>query len=333
MATRSGGKSTEAPAAGSKKKPPTAFQIWFEDAWAGWLKHVSLILAAALLFVLYMSDLLNERFVGIILGFGVGIGAIFFAGTPAREHATTNRQKLALYAVCGLWALCSGYALWYGLYPGQPYAVTSLTDEGTSTKPLDVPDGGKAVYVKGTLKGGGGDVNATYKVKGQWQGGSGMAEGSLTRFISTGRVGRRGVAKSTNEFTEQRRYLGRTKGPLTLTLEQKDEQLDKDLQIEVLRAPIPPLVIYILSGIVFVLALIMDRVLDRKGRTFLGMAAAVSLFFSTYFGFEQVSRHAIVRPAIGALLFAFIGAGIGSWLITAIVKKLTPEKKRRPARA
>ena len=333
MATRSGGKSTEVPSAGGKKKLPSAFQIWFEDAWAGWLKHVALILAAALLFVLYMSDALNEHFVGVILGVGVGIGAIIFAGTPAREHATTNGQKAALYAVCGLWALCAGYPLWYGLYPGTPYATATLSEEGTSTKPLDVPDGGKAVYVKGTLKGGGGDVDAKFKIKGQWQGGSAVAEGSLTRFISTGRVGRRGVSRNTNEFNEQRRYLGRTKGPLTLTLDSKDEQLDKELQIEVLRAPIPPLLIYLLSGVVFVLALVLDRKLDPKGRTFLGMAAAVSLFFSTYFGFEQVSRHSIVKPAIGSLLVAFIGAGIGSWLITAIVKKLTPEKKRRSARA
>src|SRR5262245_52875617 len=188
MATRSGGKSSDSSAAGSKRKPPTAFQIWFEDAWAGWLKHVALILAAALLFVLYMSGLLNERFVGIVLGFGVGIGAVFFAGTPAREHAKTQGQKAALYLVCGLWAACSGYALWYGLYPGQAYAATTLTDEGSSTKPLDVPAGGKAIYVKGTLKGGGGDVNAVFKIKGQWEGGGATAEGSLTRFISTGRV-------------------------------------------------------------------------------------------------------------------------------------------------
>jgi drug/metabolite transporter (DMT)-like permease len=333
MATRSGGKSSDSSAAGSKRKPPTAFQIWFEDAWAGWLKHVSLILAAALLFVLYMSDLLNERFVGIILGFGVGIGAIFFAGTPAREHATTQGQKVALYAVCGLWAACSGYALWYGLYPGAPYATLTLSDEGTTSKPLDIPDGGKSIYVKGKLKGGGGDVNATFKIKGESQAGNVTAEGSLTRFTSTGRVGRRGVARNTTEFTERRLYLGRTKGPLTLTMEQKDETLDKDMEVEVLRAPVPPIAIYILSGVVFVLALALDRKLDPKGRTFLGMAAAVSLVFATYFGFEQVSRHAIVRPAIGSLLAAFIGGGIGSWLITAIVKKMTPEKKRRPQRA
>src|SRR5262249_12821223 len=77
----------------------------------------------------------------------------------------------------------------------------------------------------------------------------------------------------------------------------------------------------------------LDRKLDPKGRTFLGMAAAVSLVFATYFGFEQVSRHAIVRPAIGSLLAAFIGGGIGRWLVTAIVKKMTPEEKRPPHRA
>src|SRR5262245_16891247 len=227
MATRSGGKSSDSSAAGSKRKPPTAFQIWFEDAWAGWLKHVSLILAAALLFVLYMSDLLNERFVGIILGFGVGIGAIFFAGTPAREHAKTQGQKVALYAVCGLWAACSGYALWYGLYPGAPYATVTLSEEGVASKPVDIPAGGKSLYISGHLKGGGGDVNASFRIKGESQAGSLTADGSLSRVTSTGRVGRRGVARSTTEHNERRLYLGRTQGPLTLTLENKDEALDK----------------------------------------------------------------------------------------------------------
>jgi drug/metabolite transporter (DMT)-like permease len=332
MATRSGGKSSDSSAAGTKRKPPTAFQIWFEDAWAGWLKHVSLILGAALLFVLYMSGLLNERFVGLILGVGVGIGAIFFAATPAREHAKTQAQKVALYIVCGLWAACAGYALWYGFYPGAPYATLTLSDEGSASKPLDVPSGGKSVYVKGKLRGGGGDVNAIFKIKGESQAGSVVAEGSLQRVTTTGRVGRQ-AARGTTEHNERRIYLGRTQGPLTLTLEQKDDTLDKELTVEVLRAPVPPLVIYILSGVVFVLALALDRKLDPKGRTFLGMAAAVSLVFATYFGFEQVSRNAIVKPAIGSLLAAFIGGGIGSWLITAIVKKMTPEKKRRPQRA
>ena len=334
MATR-GGKSREAaPAAGSTKgKPPTAFQIWFEDAWSGWLKHVSLILGAALLFVMYQLEFLNQRFLGLLIGFGLGLGAIIFAATPAREHATTGKMKAALYGLCAVWAVCAAYPIVYGLFPGHPYASATLTDEGSTTKPLDVPSGGKSVYVKGQLKGGGGDVTATFKIKGDWQGGSATAEGALGRMITTGRVGRRGTARSTTEFTERRLYLGRTRGPVTLTLESRDEALDKEMQVELLWAPVPPLLIYVLSGLVFVFALVLDRKLDPKGRTALGISAAVSLVFATYFGFEQVSRNNIVRPAIGSLLLAFIAGGIGSWLITAIVKKMTPDKKRRSSRA
>src|SRR5215813_12421395 len=115
MATRGSGKTRDAgpPAAGTKGKLPSAFQIWFEDAWAGWLKHVALILGAALLFVLYQLEFLNQRFVGLLIGFGLSIGAIVFAASPAREHAKSGGQKAALYALCAVWALCAGYPVAY----------------------------------------------------------------------------------------------------------------------------------------------------------------------------------------------------------------------------
>jgi hypothetical protein len=326
---------TQPPRSGGPKpggKPPTAFQIWFEDAWAGWLKHVSLILLAALLFVLYQLDLLNERALGLIIGLGVPIGALVIAATPAREHIKTPGQRFALYAICALWAGCAVYPILYGLFPGEPYAKGELADEGSQVT-LQAPGGGKAVYVSGKLRGGGGDVNATFKIAGNWEGGSHTVEGSLSRVIVTGRVGRRGVTHGSAEFNERRLYLGRTTGPVTLRMEQKDEAIDKNVSVELLRAPVPPMIIMILSIVVFGAALGLDRVLDPKGRTSLGVAAAISLTFSIYYGFEQVSRHNLVKPAIGSIFFAIIVGGIGGWIVAWVVKKMTPEKKKRPARA
>src|SRR5205823_134383 len=96
------GSGASKPAAG--RKPPTAFQLWFEDAWAGWLKHVSLILFAALLFVLHQLDVLNEHTIGLVLSLGISLGALVIAAGPARGHVKTAGQGAALYILCGVWA-------------------------------------------------------------------------------------------------------------------------------------------------------------------------------------------------------------------------------------
>src|SRR5262249_31877341 len=264
--------------AASGKKPPTAFQIWFEDAWAGWLKHVSLILFAALLSALYQLDLFTERMLGLIMALGVSLGAMVMAASPARAHAQTRTLTAVLYLLCAVWALDAIYPIVYGIFPGKAYASGKLTDEGSEVT-LSAPSGGKAVYTTAKLRGGG-DVNAPFVISGRWDGGAGQVKGELTRNIVRVRVGRRGSGSATTEFNEQTHYLGRTRGAVTLKLEQKDENIDKEVTIELRPAPLPPLIIYVTAGLVFVFALALDRMLDRKGRTSLGISAAVSLLFA-----------------------------------------------------
>jgi hypothetical protein len=313
------------------KKLPSAFQIWFEDAWGSWLKHVALILFAGLLFLIYKIDLFNERVLGLMLSLGVAFGALVMAAVPAREHIRTGGQRAAFYLLCAVWAVCAAYPIIYGIFPGRALASGMLGDEG-STVTLDVPDGGKAVHVVGKLRGGG-EAIASYKITGSWQGGSGGVEGQLSRAIAHVRVGRRGSGSQVTEHNEDKQYLGRTHGQVTLKLEQKDENLEKELAVELRPAPLPPLLVMLVSGLLFVFALALDRVLDPKGRTSLGVSAAVSLLFASYFGFFQAHPRRVVQPAIGSFFVAIIAGGVGGWLIAAIVKKLTPEKKKRPARA
>jgi hypothetical protein len=314
------------------KKLPSAFQIWFEDAWAGWLKHVSLILLAGLLFILYQTNALNERLLGILMALAVSLGALALAGVPARGHVKSSAQRSALYVLLGVWALVATYPIIYGVFPGRVLASGKLGDEGSQVT-LDAPDGGKTVHLMGHIKGGG-DVIASYRIAGSWQGGGRTVDGELSRSIARVRVGRRGSGTSVTEHNEQKHYLGRTHGQVTLKLENKDESLDKELMVELRSAPVPPIVIFALAGLVFVVALGMDRVLDPKGRTSLGVAAAVSLVFALYFGFDQAHPNRVVTPAIGSFFVAIVGGGIGGWVIAWVVKKMTPEKKaRRPARA
>jgi hypothetical protein len=313
------------------KKLPSAFQIWFEDAWKGWLKHVSLILLAGLLFILYQLQLFNERVLGLFMALAVSLGALLLAAAPAREHIKSRTQRTVFYSTCGLWALVAVYPIVYGIFPGRVLASGQLTDEGTQVT-LQAPDGGKAVHIMSHIKGQG-DVIASYKITGTWDRGSSTIEGELSRSIAHVRVGRRGSGTSVTEHNEQKNYLGRTHGAVTLRLDAKDESLDKDILVELRTAPVPPLIIFVLSGLLFVVTLALDRVLDPKGRTSLGVSVAVSLLFAIYFGFYQAHPNRVVTPAIGSFFVAIIVGGIGGWLIAWVVRKMTPEKKRRPARA
>ena len=76
-----------------------------------------------------------------------------------------------------------------------------------------------------------------------------------------------------------------------------------------------------------------EHTVDPKGRTSLGVSAAVSLVFAIYFGLDQARPHRVLSPAIGSFVVAMITGGVGGWIIAKLVKKLTPDRKRRTARA
>jgi hypothetical protein len=315
----------------SGNKLPSAFQIWLEEAWHGWLKHVSGILFIGVVFLLYQADLLNERLGGLILALGVALGTLGMAVLPARDHVKSSGQRFALYALSVVWAVCAILPIVKGVYPGGTQGAGSLWDEGSEIT-LQSQDGGKEIFVSGKLLGGGGDVKAGYKIASTWQGGTSTVEGALTRMVSRVRVGRRGSGTSVTEFNEQKHFLGRTTGPVKLRLEERDQTLDKGVEVELRSNAIPPLLLMILGGLVFAAALVLDRALDPKGRTTLAVSAAISLWFANYF-FDEVQPHHVVRPAIGALLMGVIIGGAGGWVVSTIFKKLTAEKKPRKARA
>src|SRR5262249_19317336 len=197
---------------------------------------------------------------------------------------------------CAVWALVAVYPIVHGVFPGKPYATGKFSEEGSEIT-LQAPDGGKSLYINGKLRGAG-DVNAAFQISGRWEGGTGKVDGTLSRSVGTVRMGRRGTARQVSEYNDQTHYLGRTHGPITLHLDQKDENIDKDMAVELRWALVPPVIVYALAILVFVVALGLDRIVDRKGRTNLGVAAAISLYFALFYGFDQVRPHAAVRPAI-----------------------------------
>jgi hypothetical protein len=312
-------------------KPPTAFQIWFEDSWNAWLKYVALVVGAALLYALYQMELFSERSMGLVLAMGIALGTVFTAFGAAREYAGEGGKRNALYALAIIWGLCAAYPIYWGIFPGEPVASGRLGEEGSQVV-LQAPDGGKAVYVHAKIKGSG-EIQAPYKIDASWSGGGKAVEGSLSRNIARVRVGRRGSGTQVTEHNEEKHYLGVTRGPVTVKLESKDTQLDNEVTVELRRALVPPIALIVLASLLFVAAVAMDRVLDPKGRTYLGTAAAFSLVFALYYGLDQARPHRVIGPAIGSALVAVFTGALGGGAISWIVKKMTPEKKRRPARA
>src|SRR5206468_1657421 len=130
-----------------------------------------------------------EHLVGLLLSFGISLGALVIAAGPARGHVKTRAQGAALYLLCSVWALCAAYPIVHGLYPGKPFASGKLGEDGSEVT-LQAPDGGKSIYINGKLRGGG-DVDAPFQISGHWQGGQGAVNGSLSRNVARVRVGRR----------------------------------------------------------------------------------------------------------------------------------------------
>jgi hypothetical protein len=314
-------------------KPPTAFQIWFEDAWDGWLKYAALVVGLGLFYLLYQMEVFSERSMGLVLALGVGVGTVLSAVGSAREHAGEGSKKTMLFAFAAIWGLTVAYPIVWGIFPGAPVASAKLGEEGSQAV-LQAPDGGKAIYVRAKIKGSG-EIQAQYKLETSWSGGGKPVEGALSRNLARVRVGRRGSGVQVTEHNEEKHYLGVTHGPVTVKLESKDSTLDTDVFVELRRALVPPIALIVIASILFVIALALDRVIDPKGRTYLGTAAGFSLVFALYYGLDQARPSRVIGPAIGSALVAIFTGALGGAAIAWIVKKATPEKKRsgRPARA
>src|SRR5881398_2444843 len=86
------------------KKNATRFQLWFEDAWEGWIRPLGLLILLAIGYLLYKFDLVNEHVAGLVLVLAVVVGTVVVGALPARglTRAPWQRALLATLVVVAL---------------------------------------------------------------------------------------------------------------------------------------------------------------------------------------------------------------------------------------
>jgi hypothetical protein len=320
-------------------KRPSRFQLWFEEAWEGWLKSASVIALIAAAYLVYKFDLIAESRAGLVSVVAVIGLAMSTALSPAwpRVQERSPFYKGLFILMMILWAAAVGYPSLRAVSPPAPFAEAELTPQKLSEQLKTPSTGPYELVVSGQLKAGAGEVEAGYSIKAEGGGGSDEVSGELQRKMVRVRVSRRGGTQSSvAEVNEQAHRLPHVRGnQVTLTADSIDEQqLEGGLRVELRQAGLEPAIPWALGALAILLGLFFDVKLHDpklKDKTWIGVAIAVTFVFSIKFP-EDATPHSLVRPAVGALVLGLLIGGLGGWLLTVIARGLFAPKLPKKAK-
>jgi hypothetical protein len=333
-------KDDEEDESGPKKKSASRFTLWFEEAWEGWLKSVSVILLCAVGYLVYKFDLISEGRAGMIAVVAIVAGSILLSTGVAwpRVQEKTPALRAGFLFMCVLWAAAAGYPSLRNVSPPAPVGEATLTAQAPSAKVKTPITGPYEMVVSGQLKPGGGEVDVGYDIKAEGGGGSDEVSGEITRKTVSIRVGRRGSTQSSvKEVNEQAHRLPHVRGnEVSITADGlDDQQLQGGVLVELRPAGLEPMIFWVLGAVAFLLALFFDvKLFDPKAKekTFLAVAVAITMVFSIRFPMV-VTPHSLVRPAVDALILGVLAGGLGGWLLTLIARAMwapkLPKKTKR----
>ena len=303
-----------------KKKPNpnlTQFQVWFEDAWEGWIRPLGAILLLAIGYLLYKWDILTERPAGILAILAVVLGAIGTGLAVAMPLARAPWQRSLLFTMAAAAIAATLYPPLHRALPGATLAEGTLT----SAQPkLTLTTGRAGPYdalVQGHFKeAGSADAEASYTLKVTDNGGgSDEVQGSIERQNQVIHS-RKGSRASLLEHNESSFRLPDVRGPtVTVTAtDGVDEQLD-GLTVALHRGGLNPIIFIVLGALALAMALVLDtRLVDVKGKqkSYLTVAVAVAFAFALRYPHYATSQH-LVGPAVSEFLWALVVGGLGGW--------------------
>ena len=324
----------------SDKKNATSFQLWFEEAWEGWIRPLGLIVLLAIGYVLYKFDIVGEHTAGVVAVLAIIVGAIVVGALPARPLATKPWQRALLATMVAAALGGMVYPSVRAAVPGKLYAEGTLTSDKPSITLTTGAAGPYELMVSGHFKEAGrSDAEAAYAIKAVDKGGgSDEVSGEIARKLVTIRS-RKGSSSSVSEQNEEKHRLGHVIGPqVTLTADGVDDQLESGLQVSLRPGGLDPIVFIILGAIAVLIALVLDtRLVDLKGKqkAYLTASTAIAFAFSMYY-WREATPSRLVKTAVSALFFALIVGGIGGWLAGGIARLLfgpkLPKKKSASSR-
>ena len=318
------------------KKNATQFQLWFEEAWEGWIRPLGLIVLLAIGYMLYKFDIVSEHTAGIVAVLAIVVGAIVVGALPAlpMTQKPWHRAALATMVAAALGGMV--YPAVRAAVPGKVYAEATLTNEKPSATLTTGSSGPYELMVSGHFKEAGrADAEASYTIKAVDNGGSSdEVSGEIARKLVTIRSRKGGSSSSMQELTEAKHRLGHVRGPtVTLTADGVDEQLEGGLTVALRPGGLDPIVFIILGALAILIAIVLDtRLVDVKGKqkAYLTAATAIAFAFSLYY-WREATPARLVKTAVSALLFALLVGGLGGWVVGGVARALfgpkIPKKK------
>jgi uncharacterized membrane protein len=306
------------------KKNATRFQLWFEDAWEGWIRPLGLLIVLAIGYLLYKFDLVSERVAGLVLVLAVVAGTIIVGALPARPltRAPWQRAILATMVLAALAGMV--YPVVRAAIPGTTLAEAHLTADKLTATLATGQSGPYDVTVSGHFKEAGrSDAEADYSLKAVDNGGgSDEVSGAIKRQLHTYRS-RKGSSTAVEEHTEITHPLPHVVGPqVTVSADSVDEQLEGGLTVQLRKRHFNPWMFIILGALAIAMALVLDtRLIDLKGKqkSYLTAAIAIAFVFSVWYPTEA-TPHALVRPAVTSFIPALAIGGLGGWLLGGIAR-------------
>src|SRR3954452_20748975 len=209
------------------KKNASQFQLWFEEAWEGWIRPLGLIVLLAIGYMLYKFDIVGEHTAGLLAVLAIVVGAIVVGALPALPltRAPWHRAALATMVAAALGGMV--YPAVRAAVPGKMYAEAVLTNDKPSAVLTTGASGPYELMVSGHFKEAGrSDAEASYTIKATDNGGgSDEVNGEIARKLVTIRS-RKGSSSSVQELNEEKHRLAHVRGPtVTLTADGVDEHL------------------------------------------------------------------------------------------------------------
>ncbi len=318
----------------SDKKNGSAFQLWFEDAWEGWIRPLGLIVVLAIGYLLYKYDLLSETVMGALLVLGVILGAIGAGVLPALPLTRAPWQRALLVTMALAALVATGYPTLRLVLPGAPLAEATLTTAAPSVTVTPSAIGPYDVTASGHFKDSSrAEAEASYTLKvSDNSGGSDEVEGAVRRKQLSYRT-RRGSSTSTMERNEQTLRLPHVRGPQVTLATDVDEQLEGGLKLELRRGSLNPIVFLVLGILALLMALVLDtRLIDWKTNKKSHVTACVAIAFAFAVSYpDEATPHALVRPAVSSFILALVVGGLGGWLLGGIGRVLAGPKKPKKA--
>lgn len=321
------------------KKNATQFQLWFEEAWEGWIRPLGLMILIAIGYLLYKFDIVSEQVAGIVAVLAIVVGAVVVGALPALPltRAPWQRALLAAMVAAALGGMV--YPALRAAAPGKVYAAATLTSDKPTATLTTGTSGPYELMVAGHFKEAGrSDAEASYAIKASDNGGgSDEVAGEIARKLVTIRS-RKGSSSSVQELNEQKHRLGHVRGAtVTLTADGVDEQLEGGLSVALRPGGLDPIVFIVLGALAILMAIVLDtRLVDLKGKqkSYLTASTAIAFAFAIYY-FDEATPSRLVKTAVSALLFALLVGGLGGWVVGGVARALfgpKPPKKTATAR-